>query len=441
MKMSPAIFQRRGSDGSDSSMSSHGYDLSSRGTVPSSLPSLDHRYNSVDSRFDTPQESLFESNSRASLNTYCTTVDTFSDDFAGDDEAPYYSSAYAAKPAPQIQAVPATPAQFAEVFPSTRRLTIKHDDSTFDGNMNLRVDTDIPSSRKGEADKKITLFHVRMYDLRDRDFSVRRYGRDCGREVAHVKRKMMTPARPRLQRSVSKAVQSFMGGEFGKPSRTDSGYISGEEDDEPAEEPKEDLKATNSCTLEFSNYAHVDLERKGGNSNKKYDFEYWGNTYSWKRTVRMEGCIGEEASFQLVNNTTHNVVALIRPDALTPQMALAEEARGGFIAPCSLFLQDHVQDPINQDRADVADVIVTTGLVALIDDTIKRKYHKKRSVQLTFPSGGKHPLKMNMEYVGPRRFIDEMFTRRPTLSRSQSANVSRAQTPQLSPPSCRTPTC
>lgn len=70
-------------------------------------------------------------------------------------------------------------------------------------------------------------------------------------------------------------------------------------------------------------------------------------------------------------------------------------------------------------------VIITTGLLALIDDNIKRKYHKKRTVQIVLPAMGK----MNMEYVGPRRLLDEMFQRRPAVSRTQSAQVSRSGTP------------
>lgn len=74
----------------------------------------------------------------------------------------------------------------------------------------------------------------------------------------------------------------------------------------------------------------------------------------------------------------------------------------------------------------IASVIVTTGLVALVDDCIKRKYHKKKTVQLMLPTTGKSPLKMNMEYVGPRRFMDELFNRRPTISRSNTIHYERA---------------
>ena len=66
-----------------------------------------------------------------------------------------------------------------------------------------------------------------------------------------------------------------------------------------------------------------------------------------------------------------------------------------------------------------------------MDDCLKRKYHKKRSVQLVLPITGKMPLNLNMEYVGPKRFIDEMFNRRPlpVITRSQSAQFERRTSP------------
>lgn len=57
-------------------------------------------------------------------------------------------------------------------------------------------------------------------------------------------------------------------------------------------------------------------------------------------------------------------------------------------------------------------MIVATGLIALVDDCIKSRWHQKKSVQLKLPVPMKSPLKMNMEYVGPKRLIDEVFNRR-----------------------------
>lgn len=358
---------------SDSDMSTRD-SSSSRSTVPSSVPSLEQPYSSAESKFGSSCESEdFEydhhnySNPRDTVNTYCSTVASF-DEFVEDDY-PYYEGGHhtynATKEPPQTQAIPAIPSEFAELFPSTRRLIIQHDDSTIDGNMNLRVDTNVAAA--GEAPKNLTLFHLRMYDLKARDFSLRRYGRDCGREVAHIKRKAVKPApqRPTLQRSLSRAFESFRGKpevEQFKLNRQDSGYSSSGFDEEEVK-PKVSLpnqhptQATNSnvCTLEFSNYAHVDLTRRGGKASKKYDFEYWGKSYSWKRVIRAIGGGAEEVSYQLVNNGTNNVVAYIVPDTLSPARAAAEEAKGGFIPPSSFLFRDSVQDPVIACLADVAE--------------------------------------------------------------------------------------
>lgn len=366
-------FRQRAPDDSDSDMSTRD-SSSSRSTVPSSVPSLEQPYSSAESKFGSPCESEdFEynprnySNPRDTVNTYCSTVAS-SDEFFEEDY-PYYDDGHHTynppKEPPQIQAIPAIPSEFAELFPSTRRLTIQHDDSTIDGNMNLRVDTNV--SAAGEATKNLTLFHLRMYDLKARDFSLRRYGRDCGREVAHIKRKVIKPApqRPTLQRSLSRVFESFRGkaeAEQFKLNRQDSGYSSSgfdEEEDKPKVSPpnQHPTQATNSnvCTLEFSNYAHVDLTRRGGKASKKYDFEYWGKSYSWKRVIRAIGGGAEEVSYQLVNNGTNNVVAYIVPDTLSPARAAAEAAKGGFIPPSSFLFRDSVQDPVIACLADVAE--------------------------------------------------------------------------------------
>ena len=61
-------------------------------------------------------------------------------------------------------------------------------------------------------------------------------------------------------------------------------------------------------------------------------------------------------------------------------------------------------------------VIVANGLIALVDDCIQRRFHRKKAVHLVLPVPMKTPLKMNMEYVGPKRLIDEVFHRRRTTS-------------------------
>ncbi|KAA8895019.1 hypothetical protein FN846DRAFT_785600 [Sphaerosporella brunnea] len=379
-------FSRQGSDRSNSSSrssSSSDYDSqSSKSSVPNSVPSLDHH--SVESRFDTPQDSaLFDTNPLTSVNTYCTTVVSHDDREHDSYFDAYDDSEFFFDEPPQSAAVPATPQEFAEHFPRHRkRLIIKHDDSTLDGNMNVRV--------------------------------------------AHVKRKFVAPPqRPTLRKALSslRGKQQHEEHEFRRLERADSGYASNFDDEEEAEHEAAPTpssaqpKATNTCALEFSNYAHVELTRRGAKSGKKYEFEYWGKSYSWRRTIKGAG-MNEDVSYHLVNNASGAVVAEILPDMLDATTLAMEEAKGGFVPPCSMFINDSPADPVNSQNADVADVIVTTGLVALVDDSIKRKYQRKRTVQLVLPTSKA----LNMEYVGPKRFIDEMFHRgRPVIVRSQSA--------------------
>ena len=55
---------------------------------------------------------------------------------------------------------------------------------------------------------------------------------------------------------------------------------------------------------------------------------------------------------------------------------------------------------------------MASGLVALVDDCIKSRWHHRRRMQMTVPMLTKTPLRLNMEYVGPKRLMDEVFNRR-----------------------------
>lgn len=60
----------------------------------------------------------------------------------------------------------------------------------------------------------------------------------------------------------------------------------------------------------------------------------------------------------------------------------------------------------------VVSVIVASGLIALVDDCIKSRWHQKRRVLLSIPMLHKSPLKKSTEYVGAKRLMDEVFNRR-----------------------------
>lgn len=55
---------------------------------------------------------------------------------------------------------------------------------------------------------------------------------------------------------------------------------------------------------------------------------------------------------------------------------------------------------------------MASGLVALVDDCIKSRWHQKSRIQLNVPMLTKSPFRLNMEYVGPRRLMDEVFNRK-----------------------------
>lgn len=194
--------------------------------------------------------------------------------------------------------------------------------------------------------------------------------------------------------------------------RSDSGYGSLCEDDIDSDAQSVSPKSqtgiplpTNTTHLEFSNYAHIDIKRRGTKSSKRYEFEYWGTTYTWKRLERKTGNV-REVSYYLVDTESSHTIAYIIPDILTAPEQSMEEAKGGWVPPCSFWISDE------RITTDVADAIVATGLIALVDDCIKARWHRKDSFQMTLPGLMKLPRQLNMEYVGPKRLLDEVFNRR-----------------------------
>lgn len=322
-------------------------------------------------------------------------------------------------------AIASNPRDFAQFFPSANRISIRHDDATIDGNMNLRLDTWIPT--KHGKRRPMTLFHLRLLDLAQRDFSLRRYCRDSGREVCRSIRKFHEPQieqKPSLQRSLSNAIASFRrrntAQSQGSPvlTRADSGYCSMNGDDSRMDPSSPGSRAhkrpTNKIKLEFSNYAHIDVHRHGRGSSKRYEFEYWGVKYSWQRRIKQDGDF-TVVSFHLFRDGNTIPSAHIVPDALTTWQAEEERDRGGWVPPCSLWLKD--PDIINYSP-DVSDVVVATGLMALVDDCIKRTWPSRRRRTFNLPLFDS-PLYLDLKYIGPKQLIDEVFNR-PTTSRRHS---------------------
>ncbi|KAL4793821.1 hypothetical protein BDV19DRAFT_379881 [Aspergillus venezuelensis] len=304
--------------------------------------------------------------------------------------------------------IPSSSSTFGKLFPSCRRLLIRHDDATLDGNMNLRVDTMVPHRAGYQQD--VILFHLRMYDLFTRKFSFRRYCRESGREVCHSERKAISShdKAPMLQRSWTSVLASL------RPGSSGHGPLSGAHHKRRASEqsgfyedeiigPKGSVDRSaafaDSIMLEFSNYAHVELRRRIAGISRRYEYEYWGTKYQWRRESRREGDL-REVSYHLVNMRTSKRVAHIVPEILTPMEAIEEESKGGWIPPSSMWISDA---SAYRDMHDVADVIVATGLMVLVDDCIRRRWHRSGPSQFILP--------MRSSLSRPKRLIDEVFHR------------------------------
>lgn len=267
-----------------------------------------------------------------------------------------------------------TPAEFGELFPSTRRLLIQHDDTSPDGNLNLRLDTELTISRGHRV--KLTLFHLRMYDLAERQFSLRRYQRQSGREVCSSKRKYLKPTskpssssrKGSLVNALTKMnLKAFASKPRPKPSHESDDSESEDDFDICNQADVEASIPTETIRIEFSNYAQVELQRARRGDGKAYDFEYWGQQYTWRKVIYKDE---RESifSFELVNLASGNCLAHITPDKLSRQQSRHEASQGTWVPPCSMRITD------KEVSGDLGDVIIATGLMTLADDCIRHHW-------------------------------------------------------------------
>ncbi|KAL2032631.1 hypothetical protein VTO58DRAFT_105803 [Aureobasidium pullulans] len=412
-------------------------------TGPSSRPPFVH-YETCEGRLE---GSLHEychqaEDPRSSAETYASTVAS-----EVDIDGESLSDGPCPPPRPDVygsRAISSTPSDFAELFPSERLLTIRHDDSTPDGNMNLRVDTVYENSRYSPID--VTLFHLRMHDLKNRQFSLRRYCRESGREVCHSTRKCQKSTAERrmgLQRSLSNAFASLRTIAEHKASppsenlrRSDSGYESLKSHKSIELDPQAAVSSgflsrshvsipTKTIKLEFSNYAQVEVKRRGAKSSKRYEFEYWGVHYVWNRITDRIG--SKEVSFCLFRNNEDRPLARILPTPMSGVQQREELSKGGWVPPCTLGIAD---EEIIENHNEVSDVVVAAGLIALVDDCIKRRFHTRpaRGIVIPVPK-----FRLDMEYIGTKRSGSENASRpstrgsttcrRPTPLRKASCDV------------------
>ncbi|KHJ33194.1 hypothetical protein EV44_g5964 [Erysiphe necator] len=255
---------------------------------------------------------------------------------------------------------------FAEHFPSSRILSICHDVLSSDNHMNLRVDTEDINHRG-----MVQLFHLRLQDVQMRQSSLRRYERNSGREICKTSRKLV-PATPMFPRSVSTALahiklpsspsnllQKFW------PDTSSHWGISTKCPQYSINSSSNHIES-NIIRLEFSNYAQVEIKcRSGRRLGKRYEFEYWGNNYAWKRVGKREAKY-KGVSYHLHRAGHASAVAYIVPELQNQWQQYQERKAGNWVPPCGMWIAEAALTEGN----DVADVIIATGLMALVDDNI-----------------------------------------------------------------------
>ncbi|QUC16787.1 uncharacterized protein UV8b_01028 [Ustilaginoidea virens] len=329
------------------------------------------------------------------------------------DAIPKYLPEY--RPGPAESPVrPSDPDLFRHLFPSMDRLSIRHDDGTPDGNMNLRVDTVVrPGSSRRRRPATIQLFHLRMHDLANREFSLRRYCRESGREVCFSKR-TYNPASA-THHSVSSILRSVKA-PFRRSNASDSSCLSFKTCSSSAPRPSTasttaaksavsssggtdvsdgswarapavpppsvPLVPTETIKLEFGNYARVEVSRR---NPKRYEFEWWGHRYAWKRA---HDKTLNTFSFHLVRDGVNRPVAHVVQETQSPSQIEEEKLAGGWIPPCYMWISD---ESVIEAMTDVADIIVATGLVVLVDECIREQWPSDKK-----PTYGSAPLR-----VGP----------------------------------------
>lgn len=87
-------------------------------------------------------------------------------------------------------------------------------------------------------------------------------------------------------------------------------------------------------------------------------------------------------SFHLMRDDKKYAVAHIVQEVQSPSQVEAEKRAGGWIPPCYMWISDQ---SVLDAMTDVADVIVATGIVALVDDCIRQEWQVKKLVSDSGP--------------------------------------------------------
>ena len=168
-------------------------------------------------------------------------------------------------------------------------------------------------------------------------------------------------------------------------------------------------------------------------ASKRYEFEYWGVKYAWKRVLqpqrRASVATGssslqsqrqqsdhaakerqETETMETLNVELHlhcagksRPVAIIAPKPLSPREAADEAAMGSWVPPSTIrILSEELYTAHN--AADVCDVVMATGVVALTDNRVRQRWHESRGVLERLPklSTANWP-RLDMKMFSPKR--------------------------------------
>lgn len=115
----------------------------------------------------------------------------------------------------------------------------------------------------------------------------------------------------------------------------------------------------------------------------------------------------DSVSFHLLRDgQNHSPVAHIVPEIRSPNQVAADEQAGGWVPPCHMWISD---SSLVDAMTDVADVVVATGLIALVDDCIKERWQTKKTHRIGIPLMSRS---LDVEVVSPKAFVQHMFARR-----------------------------
>jgi hypothetical protein len=104
--------------------------------------------------------------------------------------------------------------------------------------------------------------------------------------------------------------------------------------DEPGQKTK--TMPTNTIKLMFTNYASIDVIRRGsGPSPKRYDFSWWGGKYSWKRIHNTN--LGTTSFHLIRDGQPESFLANIVAEVRSPNELTSDEMDGGWMPPCTMW--------------------------------------------------------------------------------------------------------